>query len=409
MASQVDSFWTTSGRIDAFAFEKVAPYDLNKHLGWIEGVTDGSLTFGYNTDLKVSGSLNIVYHERISSCIVRVHYKPRLGTEQKDEVLCTCIASADGMTFDKGVYNGSLELKSMLQQYIGDKLRTGFTIGKNKSYKAEMKRLIKGIGGGTYGFGSGVDDKKCLKATAFEVGRSPMEVIQSIADSLGGQVGVNANGKMVINKYKTPGKKTCTLKLPKGSYSVIKSPVEISDNVNTAVNRVAYRCTVSWKQVEYVLDKKGNRVKYTSGANKGKYKTKTVNKSRDIIGRAQVNTSSPLHRNKTGTWRSEIYDCKKDIGTKKLGTTAELNKKLAEIQAEMNAKAATKLSNVAYRQTYYVIECSYLPVEIGQVVEFERTQSGLNLHVQAMITDIDLTMGKAQASMKIKLRHVRNV
>lgn len=409
MASQVDKFWTTAGRIDAFAFEKVAPYDLNKHLGWLEGVTDGSLTFGFNTDLKVSGSLNVVYHERISSCVVRVHYKPRLGVESKDIVLCTCIASADGMTFDKGVYRGSLELKSMLQQYIGDKLRTAFTIGKNKSYKAEMERLISSVGGGSYSFGSNVKDKKCPKARAFEVGKAPMEVVQSIADSLGGQVGVNANGVLTVTQYLTPAKKSCSLKLPVGQYSVVKAPVEISDNVNAAVNRVAYRCTVSWNQTEYVTNKKGQREKYTSGANKGKYKTKKVKKSREIIGRAQVNTNSPMHRNKTGKWVSEVYDCKKDLGTKGLTSTTALNNQFAKIQKEMNEKAATKLSNVAFKLTYYTIECSYLPVEIGQVVEFERIQSGLKLHVQAMITDIDLSMGKAQASMKIKLRHVRYV
>ena len=135
MPSEIDKFWTTSGRTDSFAFEIVAANNLEKHLGWLEGVTSGKLTFGFDTDLKVSGSLEVSSHKFIENCVIRVHYKPRLGTEEKPRVLCTCIASTGKMTFDKGRYSGSVELRSVLAQYIDDKLRDAFTIGKNKSLK----------------------------------------------------------------------------------------------------------------------------------------------------------------------------------------------------------------------------------------------------------------------------------
>lgn len=406
--AQVDKFWTTSGRVDAFAFEKVAPNNLSKHLGWLEGVTGGSLTFDYDSDLKVSGSLDISTTSFVENCVLRIHYKPKLGAEQKDIVLCTCFATASDMDFDKGRYKGKLELKSVLARYVDDKLRNTFSIGKNKGYKAELKRLIDNNCGGKYSVAADVKDKVCGKALAFESGKAPMEVIQSIADTLDAQVGVDKNGYMTLKRYLAPSKRSCSLTIPSGSVSVTLPGVNISDNQADAVNRVAYKCECSWKQTVYVTNKKGQRQKYTSGANKGKYKTKKEKKSKTITGRAQVSSSSPLHFSSRGRWVSEVYTCKRDLGTKKLGSTAELNKKFAEIQAEMNKKAATKLSNVSAKIKKYVIECYYLPLEIGQVVEFEYVASGLKLHVQAMVTAIEMNLGPG-ARMKVTLKHVRNV
>lgn len=408
MPSEIDKFWTTSGRVDSFSFEIVAANNLDKHVGWLEGVTSGKLDFGFDTDLKVSGSLEVSTHKFIENCVVRVHYNPKLGTETKPRVLCTCIATTEKMTFDKGRYSGSIELRSVLAQYIDDKLYYAFTIGKNKSLKAELKRLVNAVGGGKYAVSSNVKDKKRSTAAAFEIGKAPMEVLQSIADSLGGQVTVKPDGRMYIDQYLAPGKKTCAWRLPSGEYSVTLPGVEIEDDGSSVPNRVAYRCTASWKQTVYVTDKKGNREKYTSGKNKGKYKTKTEKKSKSITGRAQVGKSSKLHFNNRGRWVTENYSCTKDLGTKGLNSTKELEKKFSEIQAEMNKKAAAKLTSVSARTKKYVIECYYLPISCGEVVEFEYVASGLNLHVQAMVTAIELSLEKG-ARMKITLKHVRYV
>lgn len=409
MPSEIDKFWTLSGRVNSFAFEIVAANNLNKHLGWLEGVTSGKLSFGYDTDLKVSGSLEVSSQKFIENCVIRVHYRPKLGTdESKKRVLCTCFALTDKMVFDKGRYSGSIELRSMLAQYADDKLRSGFTIGKNKSYKAELKRLVKSLGSRKYSVSSNVKDKMCAKATAFEVGKAPMEVIQSIADSLGGQVGVDTDGRMVIGQYLRPAKKTCSKRLPSGEYSVTLPGVEIEDDGATVPNRVSYKCEVSWKQTVYVLDKKGRKQKYTSGSKKGKYKTKTEKKSKVIVGRAQVASSSALHYNNRGRWVTEVFSCKRDLGTKGLNSTSALEAKFADLQAEMNKKAANKLTSVSYRTKKYTIECYFLPVSCGEVVEFEYIASGLKLHVQAMITAIELSLDKG-ARMKMTLKHVRYV
>lgn len=406
----IDRFWTTSGRIDDFAFEKVSPNDFEKSLGYLKGVTGGSLTFGYSTDLKVSGSIDVSTTSFVESCIIRVHYRPRLSnTQKKDIILGTFFAYTGNMKFDKGRYTGTIELISTLARYTDDELQKNFTIGKNKTYKNELKRLLTNESqGGKYKFGTNVSDKKCTSALLTEMGKPTMEVIQKIASGLGARVDVNKYGTMVLEKYIAPSKRTCTLKLPTGKYSVTMPAVEIAEPKSDMPNRVAYRCEVSYKANVYVLDKNGKKVKYTSGANKGKYKTKTETKKILVTGKAVVSKNSPLHYGNRGRWVTQTFEYKKTLSASKVNTTAKLDAEIAKIQKEANNKAASKLSSLTSGSRRYTIECYYLPIQCGQVVQFEHIASGMKLHVQAMVESIELDLSVG-AKMKVTLRHIRKV
>lgn len=410
MADQVERFWTTSGRIDAFEFELLSCNDFNKSLGYLQGVKGGKLDFGFDTDLKVNGSLEISTTKFIENCIIRIHYIPRLSESQKkDIILCTCFAFTDKLNFDKGRYYGTIELISALARYTDDVLQTSFTIGKNKTYKNELARLLKKqSSGGIYRFTSNVTDKKSSSAIAFEKGKSTMEVMQSIADGLGARIDVDECGTTVFEKYFAPSKKNCTLKIPTGQYSVTLPNIEIEDSKSDIPNRIAYHCEVSWKQKVYVLDKKGNKVKYKSGTNKGKYKTKTEQKKKTIVGKAQVKSTSPLHYSKRGRWVTQVFSYTKTLGSSKIDTTEKLNAQLAAIKKEADNKAASKLSSLTAGSKKYSIECYYLPIKCGQVVEFEYIASGIKIHVHAMITNIAMELSVG-SKMKVTLKHVRYV
>ena len=410
MANQVDKFWTTSGRVDTFEFEIVSPNDFNKHLGYLSGVKGGKLNFGFDTDLKVSGSLDISSTKYIENCVLKIHYCPRLSeTQKKDIVLGTFFAFVDKMNFDKGRYYGTLQLSSALVRYTDDVLQTSFTIGKNKTYKNELARLLKReTSGGKYKFDSNVSDKKCTSAVAFEKNVKTMNVIQAVADGLGARVDVNEHGVMVFEKYFAPSKKTCTLQLPTGQYSVTLPKIEIEDGNSNMPNRIAYHCEVSWTEKVYVLDKNGKKQKYTSGENKGKYKTKNEKKTKTIVGKAQVKSNSPLHFSKRGRWVTQVFSYTKELSASKVDSTAKLSEQLEKIKNEANNKAATKLSSLTSGTKKYIIECFYLPVKCGQVVEFEYIASGIKLHVHGMITGIEMDFSVG-GRMKLTLKHVRYV
>lgn len=407
---EVSTFWTTSGRIDSFEFEIVAGNNFEKSLGYLSGVKGGKLTFGYDTDLKVSGSLEVSSTKYIENCVIRVHYCPKLSElQKKDIILATCFAYTDKMNFDKGRYYGTIELVSVLARYTDDVLQTAFTIGKNKTYKNELARLLKvEATGGKYKFGANLPDKKCTSAKAFERGKPPMEVIQAVADGLDGRIDVDEYGVMVLEKYFAPAKKSCVLKLPVGKYSVTLPNIEIEEAKSDVPNRVAYLCEVSVTEKVYVLDKKGNRVKYTSGENKGKYKTKNVKNKMTIIGRAQVKSTHPLHFNKRGRWVTKNYTEARNIVMLKVMNEKEFLKALESTKKYAAQKAAQKLSSLVANRKKYTIECYYLPIKCGQVVEFEYIASGIKLHVQGMVTNIDMDLAVG-AKMQVTLKHVRYV
>ena len=133
MTADVNKFWTTSGRADDFEYEMISTNDFSRRIGHLTGVTSGKLTFGYDTDLKVSGSLEVSSTKLIDDCVIKIHYKPRLSDGQtRDIVLGTFFAYADKMKFDKGRYSGTVELVSALARYTDDVLQGNFTIGKKQ-------------------------------------------------------------------------------------------------------------------------------------------------------------------------------------------------------------------------------------------------------------------------------------
>lgn len=410
MESQVDAFWTTTGRVDSLSYEIMDSLNFEKHVGWLEGVKKGKLIFGYDTDLKVSGTIEISSVKYIKNCVIRIHYTPRHGDNQKkDIILCTCFAYTGRMTFDKGRYYGSINLVSGLARYTDDVLQTDFTICKNKTYKNELIRFFKTQAqGGKYKFASDLKDKKCTVAVVTGKGKPSMEVVQAAAKGLGAQVGVDSRGVTTFEKYLTPSKRKCTLRLPTGQYSVTLPGVEITDDSPDLPNRVAYHCEVSWKQEQYVLDKNGHRQIYKSGANKGKYMTQSVTMKKMIVGKAQVKKTSPLHYNNRGRWVTKVYEYQKKLNEIKIGDSNALQTTLKAVQNEATNKAASKLSSLTAGTKKYIITCYYLPIQCGQVVEFEYIASGIKLHVQAMVTNIEMALDIG-ARMKVTLKHVRNV
>ena len=53
--------WNESGRIDSYEFEKIAVTNLDKSYGKVDGfITSGTINYSYYSDLKVSGSLEVI-------------------------------------------------------------------------------------------------------------------------------------------------------------------------------------------------------------------------------------------------------------------------------------------------------------------------------------------------------------
>ena len=352
--------FTKSGRVDTFEFEKIDPYNLNKSLGKLKGVTGGTLTFDYNSETKVSGSLNVIGESFINNCLIRVWYKPKLdGKEEKFE-LCTCFAVTEKLKYENKKYSGTIDLKSVLVRHTDDKLPRHMPMNKNDSAVGHFKFMFGWLGG-HYKI-SGIKDKKLTKSVVMEFGDTPMKWLQYLADFLGGEITCDTHGRTVLQKYVSPSRKTLAYTIPSGQASVTLPGVDMENTTGVTPNRVVCR----WTFTDPRDPKKREQVYYRG---------------------ATVSSSSANHYKKTGRHITETYD----ITNLSPQTTKRLE-----------AVAKSKLSVVAGIKRRYELQCFYLPIHIGEVVRFSYDA----IDIDGLVENIDMDLS-AGGMMRVTLRRIR--
>lgn len=350
-------FFTESGRVDHFEFEKIDIHNLNKSLGNIEGVTGGSLTFDYLTDLKVSGSIDVVGAKFINNCLIRVWYKPTLNGKTKKIELCTCFASTEKLSYVNGVYSGTIDLKSVLARHTEDKLHKNYVLSK-KSAVAYFKNIFKWLGG-HYKI-KNIRDKKFGKAVVMEYGKTPMDVLWKIADLVDGEITCDTHGRTVLQKYVKPKNRACSGTIPSGAISVVLPGLEVESSLAGTPNRAA--------------------VKFT-------YKPQGAKNEKTLYGIARAAKTNGVAYENVGRFITETYD---------------LSSMSPKTQARIDAIAKAKLASLATTYTTYEMQCFFIPIKIGEVVRFK--YDGIDIDALVESIDMQLSVG---GMMKVKLRKVR--
>lgn len=352
--------WNRSGRIDSFSFDKVSSSNLNTTLGSLGClVTGGTLNYSYYSDLKVSGSLEVINAPSSMSqdqYLIRIWYCPALdGVKQKIE-LGTFYFTAN-LHYENGMYKGTLELRSLLARHIDDLTYVKWTISKGITSSASYKAVFKYLGG--FPSIKGITDKKFNKIHVFDVGVPPMQILQYIADYCGGQITVDAHGRTVLQNYESAAnkKKHITHIVSANNNSVLKPGLQISNSIKEIPNRVV--C---------VYDESNGK------------------KTKQYVGKAALAGKEARSFAKTGKWVTRYYkitNCKKPY------------------VKNLQAKAKAYLANLNHKTVYYEFDTYYQPIQIGQVITLKYD----NITVNGLVTDIDLSLSIG-ASMHVKIRKV---
>jgi hypothetical protein len=214
---------------------------LNTSLGSLDcQVTGGSLDFSYYSDLKVSGSLEVVRAPASMAqedYLIRVWYCPELAGETKRIELGTFYFTAD-LHYENGMYSGTLTLRSLLARHIDDVTTCKWTLGKGKKVSDLYKAVFKSLGG--FPKIEGIKDVKLTSTHVFDIGVTPMEILQYLADACGGEINVNSHGQTVLRPYQTPAKKkqNITHTISTNASSVVLAGIDIANNWEEIPNRV---------------------------------------------------------------------------------------------------------------------------------------------------------------------------
>lgn len=357
--------WTASGRVDSFEFEQIPVSSVNNRpTRKLAGIAGGSLSWKYDSELKVSGQLQVSDTPFMQNCYIRIWYTPRLNSATQRIEVATCFASTEDGHYEDGKYSGTITLRSVLARFADDKMTGNFTIPKGASAIAYFKKMFQ-WNGGQYAI-KGVKDRKVSANQVFEWGKSPMEPLQWLADFLGAQITEDPHGRVVLQPYVTPGKKPVSYTIPVGTRSVTLPGVDIGNDMFGTTNRA----TVRYKWTE----------QYQSGG-------KTESREKAIIATAKASPASAISREKAGRFITETYEL------------TSLNPKT---QANANKIAATKLKQASGTTVKYVFNCFYLPIQIGQVVRFRYDK----IDIDGLVTDVDLSL-EPGVPMTVTLRKVR--
>lgn len=195
--------WTDKTREDSFIFEMLDPFDIESSRGYLEGVVSGSpsLTFGYYTDTRISGSLESINSNYIDYSLIRIYHIVR-NWGYKNELGTFFVSNKDGA--HNQAYKRSFDLVSMLCRVSDDALPYNFVIQQGATAKETLLRLFS-----DYGMSctiNATNDKQYSSSVVYEVGENVLSVMMDIANDANLRLELNGHGTVLVTNYQSPSK-----------------------------------------------------------------------------------------------------------------------------------------------------------------------------------------------------------
>lgn len=181
---------------------------------------------------------------------------------------------------------------------------------------------------------------------AWKGGQSVLEMLHTCASALGAMVGVDAHGRITLEPYQRPAKRSDSFAIDPGTADILRDGVGITaaDWFNCAV------VTATVDEVEYV-------------------------------GTAKVDPTHPLHLHRIGYWKTDYM-------------TME-NPPESGVQDAVDAAAQTRLAELTSMPNIYSAEMLHRNVTCGEVGTFwyQDSPDDDGLFVRALVTqrEIELT------------------
>lgn len=360
--------WSASGIEHSMRYELVTR-KTHEHIKDMSGVQGCTLDFGYYTDLKASGTLEVDECDYVKNSMIRIWYEPLLNGEREHILLGTFFVMSSALTYEYGRYKGMMELASVLAKYTNDVCETDTVLAKGRSAKGWFWSAMKWCGATGTILGD-VKDVTFSKANVIQFGKPKLNVLNAIADVLGCKVGVTPSGLVSLEKYVSLLKRPVSYTVPTGDKSVTFRGVEYDDGTGGVVNRVV--------------------VKFDNA-----HGAKENNEEPVIYGIADLEASSPYSFANTGIRITKSYTVN-DMSPR----TKERANEIAAQNLDANRKPAAT----------WQMKCLYLPFTIGDIIRFRYQDSpqDTGIDIDALVSEISMEIGNTSLVMTCTLKEVRH-
>lgn len=312
--------WSDARLAHDVKFYMVDPNNLDNIRGELNNVVlaNSTLTYGYDTDTRVSGSIDTVESNYIDNSWIRI--VDSIPEVQYEKTLATLIVANIS---DGGLQNGmrvnTLELQSGIWGIKENYLIAPYAVGRGASVLTVLKNLLKTATMSSdeavskYLIQSDANDKKFTSAVVYEAGESYYDIISNICSFSGNRMEVNEYGQITIVPYISPDKRTVSWSI---SYNdpdsiILDDGIQVENNV--------------WDMEGRVI------VTMNSGNNKQVYAycdmpsdSKANNKLRGFI-KAKVYSESPDGANQTATNEMALKKAKEYVANNEVYNTYSLS------------------------------------------------------------------------------------
>lgn len=226
--SDVD--WTSNTRYDRIEFEQVDPNDLDFVREELTGVDlrQSSLSFGYYTDTRVSGSLFFVNSNYIEGSLIRIHHYVDVWDYHQE--LGTFFVGNNSFDYAQGINTNSVDLLSALYGMQVEDWAWHYVISSGRYTKSVIQDMLD-ICGRPGIISESVSNVKFASAIIYEFGENSLASLYDVCSKSNARVDVDGHGRVIINPYVEPKALTPQWTWDFNSInSTITSPITVSNN-----------------------------------------------------------------------------------------------------------------------------------------------------------------------------------
>lgn len=350
--------WNASDLVNSFEYELIDPFQLDLSLGFLDGVTGGKLTESYRGDYRVTASIEVDGEVPPIRPLIRIWHIAEADGETVREELGTFTQGKPSLRYRNGRKFGSIPLYSTMYRLSRDLRPSSATYAAGTNIAGHFESVVRESGATPYVHPAINREAKFSDAHVWEGGKSVLSEGHACADALGGMVGVDAHGRVTIERYQIPSDRSDSFSIDSDSARITRNGVNIT--------------TAEWFNCAVV--------------------TATVD-DKEYVGVAKVDVSHPLHLRRIGYWRT-------DYST--LSDPPE-----SGVQAAVDAAAASRLAELVGAPDIYSADMLYQPIRCGEVGTFwyQDSPDDEGLFVRALLTQREIDLDTAMR-MRVTLEEV---
>ncbi len=357
--------WSKTERADLIRVYMVDPRSLEVR-GELEGVLlDGSsITWGYDTDTRVSGTIKALDSNWIDHSMLRVVHE--VPAEGYSKALATLVVTADPSTYGQGATTTTYECHSALSMLEADYLPYHYTIGQNARSNDVVAALLRGAGR-PYAIQGDAINKRYSEAVVYPIGDSRLSDLFDIADASGNRIDVDGMGNVTWGRYVEPSKRSVAWAL-----DMAAADTNVLDGLESSSTRLSdpSRIVVTYKgSEEYYATENG----------------KSVRKTRDVEVAAYADRTGDETASQRGYVIAEVVS---------LNELSPATKAQAQLQANARVPAVDKRE--------WQFSLLYMPIAAGDVIELSIPDGPDAGAHRAMVRNVELDLGTMVAKVTAK-------